>query len=102
MNKKDSWENCKYSDYITMGISVCTLHQRPCIMSKCPEHNYQKRADEKNIKTDLSENIFLSERRCGKTLLQEQQWRNLKCYDCGGEMELIKNNKYEEVAETLE
>lgn len=50
-----------------------------------------------NIKTDLSENIFLSERRWGKTLMQEQQWANLKCNDCGGKLELEKDNEFESV-----
>ena len=38
VSKNTSWENCKHADYIISGISVCTLHQRPCMMSKCPEH----------------------------------------------------------------
>ena len=49
-NKDNSWENCKHADYIVSGISVCTLHQRPCMMSKCPEHNNK-------IKKDSTEKI---------------------------------------------
>lgn len=40
--------------------------------------------------------------RWGKVVLQEQQWANLKCMDCGGELELILNNEYEEVKQCKE
>lgn len=33
----------------------------------------------------------------GKALLAEEEWKNLKCDECSGEMELVKNNEFEEV-----
>lgn len=32
-----------------------------------------------------------------KSLMIENEWDNLKCEKCGGELELEKNNEFEEV-----
>lgn len=38
VSKKNWWWDCAYSEHVICGICVCTLHQRPCMMSKCSEH----------------------------------------------------------------
>ena len=45
----------------------------------------------------MTEELFGSSQRWGKVVLQKQQWATLKCMDCGGELELMLNNEYEEV-----
>ena len=35
--------------------------------------------------------------RTGKTIMQQKEWATKKCMDCGGELELIICNEYEEV-----
>ncbi len=37
--------------------------------------------------------------RSGKCCLQQHEWAFKKCMDCGGELELILNNEFEEVKE---
>ena len=39
--------------------------------------------------------------RVGKSIMQKWDWDNLKC-KCGGEMELIKSNEFEEVKQCKE
>ena len=49
------------------------------------------------IKVNVSTEPFFSQQRFGKCILQEQEWAFKKCMDCGGELELIINNEFEEV-----
>jgi len=49
-----------------------------------------------NIDFKVSTEPF-SQKRFGKCFMQEQEWAFKKCMDCGGELELIKKNEFEEV-----
>ena len=42
-------------------------------------------------------NRMLSSKRVGKTIMQQEKWASEKCMDCGGKLELITCNEYEEV-----
>ena len=46
--------------------------------------------------------LLFPQKRLGKCVMQENEWTALKCRDCGGEMDLIKNNEFEEVKECKE
>ena len=48
------------------------------------------------IKINVSTEPF-PQYRSGKVIMQQQEWAFKKCMDCGGELELILNNEYEEV-----
>ena len=50
-----------------------------------------------NIKVNVSAEPFFSQKRCGKSVLQQQEWATKKCMDCGGGLELIETNEFEEV-----
>ena len=40
---------------------------------------------------------LLFSKRSGKTIMQQEKWAFKKCLDCGGKLELINCNEYEEV-----
>lgn len=40
---------------------------------------------------------LLFPKRMGKTIMQQEEWASKKCMDCGGELEMIICNEYEEV-----
>ena len=40
---------------------------------------------------------LLFPKRMGKTIMQQKEWATKKCMDCGGKLELIICNEYEEV-----
>lgn len=59
---------------------------------------------EKKFTIDVEENTqenalseLFSQKRGGKCFMQEQEWAFKKCMNCGGELELIKKNEFEEV-----
>ena len=45
----------------------------------------------------IRKRILSLPRRCGKSIMQQQEWAVLKCIDCGGKFELIENNEFEEI-----
>ena len=46
----------------------------------------------------MIEKILLSSpQRCGKCIMQQQEWAVLKCKDCGGKFEIIESNEFEEI-----
>lgn len=49
------------------------------------------------MEIEMTEELFGSSQRWGKVALQKQQWATLKCMDCGGELEIEKDNEFESV-----
>ena len=45
---------------------------------------------------------FFSRQAFAECIMQEEEWRVKRCKDCGGEMDLILNNKFEEVKQCKE
>ena len=41
--------------------------------------------------------LFFPELRCGKTVISKLKWEDLRCNDCGGKLELEKDNEFESV-----
>ena len=55
-----------------------------------------------NIDFKVLTDPFFSQKRCGKLIMQQEEWAFKKCMDCGGELELIHCTEFEEVKQCRE
>ena len=50
----------------------------------------------------MTDTYLFSRSMCGKAIILENKWKNLKCKKCDGELKIIKDNGFEEVKECVD